>query len=354
MELPKVYDKEKGKEIKPKPTKLPAIIQPKLTRDVTLAQSNMLTQSRYDFSVVEKRAIYFIISEVRKQFIDKTDGQRDLFENLVVRIQTGNLTKADMELKEVYGALKRLRAKSIWIEDEKQILEVGYINYFKHVKREPYLEVEVSKMILPYLVELAAQFTTYSLTVAISLKAKYSQRFYEYCSQYEFNDQDPNHEYSGYFFATVKDMRRKMMLEDMYPRYALFKKYVIDTAQKELKMLYEKEQSNLYFEYKEEKYGRTVDKLHFYVYSRNMKKMVVGAKNLMDLTYYIKLWLETWLAAKKRPKNQQWINDVMNKLNLRPDNIPKLYKRLEKLKKEEPAKNHAALARHIIEEDYMV
>jgi hypothetical protein len=309
----------------------------------------VLTQSRYDFTVVEKRAVYFIINEVRRQFIDRADGQKTLFDNLIVRIKTENLTKEDMRLSEVYAALVRLRKKSIWIEDERRVLEVGFINYFDHLKREPYLEVEVSHKILPYLVELASHFTTYSLTIAISLKTKYSQRFYEYCSQYEHSDTNSCNENSGYFFATVKDLRKKLMLETSYPRYALFKKYVVDIAQKELKTLFDAGQCDLYFEYKEEKYGRTVEKLHFFVYSRNMKKTVIGASNL----FYIRTWLESWLDAKQRPKNKKWIDNVINHINLNSDLIPKLYRRLAKLNKKDDSENRAAFARHIIEEDFL-
>ena len=325
----------------------------KRTANITLAQANALTQARYDFTVIEKRAVYFIISEVRKQFVENTNGQRTLFDNLIVRINTKSLTDSDMELKKVYDALVRLRKKSVWIEDSKRVLEVGFINYFEHKKCEPFLDVEVSHKILPYLVELATHFTTYSLTVAISLKGKYSQRFYEYCSQFEHNDSNPNNKNSGYFFSSVKELRKKFMLETMYPRYALLKRHVLDTAQKELKALYNADQCNLYFEYQEEKYGRTVDKLHFFVYSRNSKKTKTDANVLLDHVYYIKTWLDSWLATKQRPKNKKWVEGVISHININADLIPKLYKRLAKLKKEAPNKNHAAIVRHIIEEDFL-
>jgi plasmid replication initiation protein len=323
------------------------------SKGLMLAQSNVLTQARYDFTVVEKRAVYCIIKEVRTQFIDNTDGQKTIFDNLIVRINTESLTNAEIRLSEVYGALVRLRKKSILIEDETQILEVGFINYFHHKKREPYLEVEVSHKVLPYLVELASHFTTYSLVVAISLKAKYSQRFYEYCSQFEHSDTDPNNKNSGYFYMTIQDLRRKLMLENMYPRYALLKKYILDVAQKELKTLYDEGQCNLYFEYKEEKRGRSIDKLHFFIYSKDSKKVVIDAKDILDQVYYIRIWLETWLSAKKRPKNKAWVDKVIRHINLNADLIPKLYKRLSKLQKENPNENNAAIARHIIEEDFL-
>ena len=327
---------------------------PTQQRDVTLAQSNLLTQSRHDFTVIEKRAFYFVVNEVRKQFIERHDGGKTLFNNLIVHIETSYLTGHDMNLREVYDGMKRLRKREFFIEDEEKVLEVGFINYFEHRKRNPYLEVEVSNKILPYLVELASHFTAYSLTVAITLQSKFTQRFYEFCSQYEFSDTNRSNANSGYFFATVKDLRRKLMLENTYIRYAAFKENVVDKAQKELKELYEAGHCNLYFEYKEEKYGRTVEKLHFKIYSKNMKKIVIGEKNINDQLFYIRMWLSSWMNAENRPKNKKWIDKVITHISLHPPLCIKLYKRLEKIKKEElPGENNAALARHIIEEDIL-
>lgn len=312
------------------------------TQEITLAQANALTQARYDFTVVEKRAVYFIIKEVRRQFVDNRNGQKDLFSDLIVRIKTDDLQKSDMELKEVYKSLKNLRRKSIWIEDSERVLEVGYINYFEHKKREPHLEVQVSHKILPYLVELAEQFTTYSLTVAISLRTKYSQRFYEYCSQFKN---------SGFFTISVKELREKLELGDKYPRYALLKEKVLDVAHKELKDLFDKGQCDLKFEYSEhEKSGRTVERLKIVIIQKEEQE---SKPNLDDMLYHIKAWLSLWLNAKQRPKNKAWIDKVVKHLQLKPDDIETLYERLVSMQKKEANTSFAALSRHIIEEDFL-
>ena len=50
-----------------------------------IAQDNRLTSARYDLSLTEKKTFFFIIREVRKQFV--VNGiQRSLFENLIVNI----------------------------------------------------------------------------------------------------------------------------------------------------------------------------------------------------------------------------------------------------------------------------
>lgn len=313
-------------------------------KEITLAQANALTQARYDFTVVEKRAVYQIIREVRHKFIERPDGQRDLFNDLIISMKTSDLQASDTPLRDVYKSLKSLRRKSIWIEDEERVLEVGYINYFEHKKREPVLEVQVSHKILPYLVELAEQFTTYSLTVAIALRTKYSQRFYEYCAQFRA---------VGFFYVPYLELREKLMLGDTYPRYSLFRAKVLETARKELKALYDKGQCDLHFNYSEDRAGRTVLGLKIAVVDRKSEELKNAELKPEDCMFYIKNWLRSWLLVEKRPKNKAWLEGVVNYLNRNPEKIQKLYKRLEKMQKTEKPASYAALARHIIEEDFL-
>ena len=70
-------------------------------KEITLAQANALTQARYNFTVVEKRAVYQIIKEVRHQFIERPDGKRELFNDLVIRMKPSDLQGSDTALRAV-------------------------------------------------------------------------------------------------------------------------------------------------------------------------------------------------------------------------------------------------------------
>ena len=53
-------------------------------RDIILSQDNALTTARYKFDLIEKRALYCIIRNIRANYIEQEDGQRTLFENLII------------------------------------------------------------------------------------------------------------------------------------------------------------------------------------------------------------------------------------------------------------------------------
>ena len=238
----------------------------KKQRDIVLSQDNALTTARYKFDLIEKRALYSIIRNIRAQYIENENGRRDLFDDLIITIHEEELKKCgdNTKMQNIYDALKRLRNRDIEINNEKMWLSIGFVNYVKHIKNKSYFEVQVSKEVLPYYVELAQNFTSYSMTVAIALKSTFSQRFYELCCQYRN---------AGFFFYTVEKLREMFMLEKKYKRGCDFKRRVLDDPQKELRELYNAGQCDLYFEFEPKSYkGKEVTEYKFYVYTRQTEQ----------------------------------------------------------------------------------
>ena len=68
-------------------------------RDIILSQDNALTTARYKFDLIEKRALYCIIRNIRANYIEQEDGQRTLFENLIITIKEEELQNVVIILK---------------------------------------------------------------------------------------------------------------------------------------------------------------------------------------------------------------------------------------------------------------
>ncbi len=159
-----------------------------MTEDkIILAQDNKLTLSRQNFTTIEKRCLYFIIKEVRRLYVDRNleeheSTQKTLFSDMYLILKPNQLQMLGDEVKDVYNALRKLRNREIEIENEEMWVITSWILQAKHNKKANMYEVLVSKDILPYLVELASQFTEYSLTVAITLKSTYSNGSTKYAA----------------------------------------------------------------------------------------------------------------------------------------------------------------------------
>ena len=314
-----------------------------------IAQDNRLTSARYELSLLEKRIMYFIIIEVRNQFVLETNGQKDLFNDLIVKIKAKNLldSAGGNKARDIKKALKQLRLRSFEYNNgleedhpDHKWFEVGFINYGDWEKGN--VEVQLSKKILPFLVELTKSFTEYSLTVAISLKSKWSQRMYEICSQWKN---------SGGVNLPVKELRRMFALENKYQKYFGFKTKVIDVAHKELKELYMAGQCDLYFEYSELKEGRSVDTLRLKIISRDSQKYVEAS--VEDALYFIRTECKRIFETDTKPKNKNFIDAVMQNLILEPPLLKHCYEKIQYTLKNKPKADHQKYLRAVFKKEYI-
>lgn len=310
--------------------------------DILLRQDNRITMARYELSLIEKRVMYFILKEIRSQFVLSTEGQRDLFDDLIVRMDGKSLVKTvnPDNPKIVRKALKDLRMRSFEFEDEEndKWFEVGFINYGDWDKGS--VEVQISKKILPFYVELTSHYTEYSLIVAMGLRSKWSQRLYELCSQWRS---------VGGFQISVQELRERFRLEDEYSRYGSFKMKVLDIAQKEIKALFDKGQCDLYFNYGEKKEGRTVVSLSF--------KIVVNGNgdnvSLQDVDYMLRTELHSIFQTKSHPKNEKFVGELMVTLRLNPDELERCYKKVLYVKQNIPIQEQQRYMRYVLNEEFM-
>lgn len=304
-----------------------------------LVQSNTITQARYEFTKIEKRIIYRIIKEIRKQYVTG-ELQSNLFNELVVCLTFKDLQEVSENTQLVYKSIRTLKTRSYEFDNDEEWLILGIINKARHIKTKGTWEITVDREMVAQFVELAKNYTEYSLTVAMSLRSEYSQRLYEYCSQFRS---------SGGFRMKVQDMKEKMRLVKKYDRYAGFKKYVLDVALKELKELYKQGQCDLYFEYSEEKNGRSVETLRFKIISRETPETKMS---LEDLLYSVRNDLTNIFDVQKMAKNKDFVNKTMSELILNPEKLNHCYGKIAYTKSKLPKEDWQRYLRSIIKDEY--
>jgi plasmid replication initiation protein len=318
-------------------------------RDYLLRQDNRITTARYELSLMEKRVMYYVLKEIRQQFV-LTEGQRDLFNDLIVKINVSQLVKSvdsNDNYSRVKEALKNLRLRSFeWDNGEVEFsenwewLEVGFIDWSKWNKKG-IVEVQISKKILPFYVELTKNYTEYSLLVAMGLKSKWSQRMYELCAQWRS---------AGGFKIRIDELRRMFMLEDEYDRYASLKKFVLNVAHNEIKTLYDKGECDLYFNYSELKNGRAVETLSFKIIVKDNENQYT----LTDYDYFIRTELHALFQTATHPKNKIYIEKVMTALRKDPDTkLQPCYKTILRAHNNLPANERVRYLRACLDEDVL-
>ena len=311
-------------------------------KEIMLRQGNPMTEGRYDFSKIEKNAYYCVVRQVRKDYIE--DGKKE-FDNMVVEIPESCLEEiADKTHKEdAREAIKNLHKKTIELEDEDgNWFFCGFINWAKYVAKKKVYILEVSSQLMPYLVELSSCYTEYSLTVAISLKSKWSQRMYELCSQHK-------REKTRSFFKTIEQLRTMFMLEKEYPRIPDFQKNTISKAENELKKLFDAGQCDLWFETLKEGRGKNT-KFTFKIHTRDDNKQTEtdGLALANKIAAMVKVMQATF------PKDKKYVERFSSWLNFNLDKVDDVFNLLTKLHKKYKKPAIAPVVRAVLEQEHSI
>ena len=316
-------------------------------KDIALCQDNVLTESRYNFNRIEKNCLYKIIEQVRNEYVEGSAKENGGIQNMFVTIQQEELEQITDKThkKDAHDALIKLRKRDIeiWKEDGSWF-NCGFVNWCEYDANTKSYKVEVSYRIMPYLVELARQYTTYSLTVAITLKSVYSQRFYELCCQYR--NRIENDGLAG-FHKTQQQLREMFCLEDKYPNSNDFNKRVIKKAQDELKASYDEKQCDLYFDVNIKGRGSEMCydfKIHTREQSERQKQVFEDCRKK-----WIYIQQELLSIYKRDPK---FVQRVMKQLDFHPNLIDPVLGKLMKAKQELKGADLAKLLRFILKEDF--
>ncbi len=208
-----------------------------------IVQSNKLINGRYDMTLLEKRIFLKMVSMINPgdtEFKPLLIDARELIHDLDL--------KGESLYSEFKKATKKLMQHVCEIKEPDGLLQISLASSVKYYEGQGFVEISFDQKLKPYLLELQNNFTVFGLGEALSLKSLYSLRMYELLKQFI---------YTGIKIATIEDLKRCLNIVNQYNNYADFKRYVIISAQKELK------DTDMAFEFTEIKIGKKVDRLQF-------------------------------------------------------------------------------------------
>lgn len=195
--------------------------------------SNAIVDSPVVYGLIERRTLYFITGEVKHKFAEKNLDVPENWKGLYF-----HLTEEDLGLiggmkniPRTYEALNKLGEKFLPVafKNEKGELVVGKVHwidtFFYNTKTGLY-DVRVSPEIMPYLIDISRNFTTFDLGTAMLLRSKYTQKMYELCNQFSgnFRYSDQSEKDSGVVYKKrvlpiqIADFRRIFNLDEVIPK----------------------------------------------------------------------------------------------------------------------------------------
>ncbi len=210
-----------------------------------VTKANQLIEARYRLTVREQRFVLLMVSTIEPEDDDLT----------IYRVPTGKLIevlgwrKEKDARKRVLDLIEGLEKKKLKIRKKESWLSMRWFASLEEFD-DGSVEIEFSKKLKPYLIQLQGEFTRYRLGIVFQLHSAYSIRMYELLKQYET---------IGSRRVTLEDLRLYLGVEDgRYKLYGHFKDRVLLFAQAEIK-----EKTDISFTFDEVKQGRKVVALDF-------------------------------------------------------------------------------------------
>ncbi len=318
------------------------------TNKPTLYQPNVITQARYTFTEYEMRVLLYVIRSIQEK-LNKDDVQfnKNLFGEIDYRLHfylSDLMEEGEKNHGRIKKALADLRDKSFEVDDDKQWFNVGFINFGRYNKDIKKYDLQISFLLMPYLVSMAKGFTTFQLETVLKLNT-HSQRLYMMFSQ--FHD-------TGVFKITAEDLRFKLGLEDKYNIYRDFKTWVILRSLKDIKELYDIEKADLWVKLESDKKVRgkeDFDRLVVFKIFYSARKTEQNDKAKAETLRYCTMILKSIYG-----ENPKFGNTLLGYCTEKK-HLLALSKKLEgiedKAEKEgKPLSAYGGLVRHIASEDF--
>jgi Protein involved in initiation of plasmid replication len=226
-------------------------------RDYNVTKSNELIQSgKFDLSLIEQKIILTLIQKILptdKEFQTYEFSIQDFCEICGIDRQNG---KSYINCK---NAIKSLHSKNFWIQKDKKEYLCSWVSKAIIEKDSGIIEIRLDEDLRPYLLELKKNFTSYSLFYILGMKSKYSIRLYEILKSYEYKNRA----------RFDIDELKLMLCATNYTKWSDFKRYVIDSAIKEIN-----EYTDINIEYSVSKKGRKIQTLNFFIELKELKEML--------------------------------------------------------------------------------
>lgn len=310
-----------------------------------VVKSNELVQARYDLSLNEQKIILYAVSKLdreKEDFNILSLDIRDFFKLL------GTTKERYTEVREI---VRELRKKEVIINTDKGEIITGWLSSMEYVKNKGIIELEFSKKLIPYLLQLKKKFTRYQLKNILYLSNKHSIRIYELLKQYEN---------IGNRTFTVDELKKILMLEGQYNRFSNFESRVLKPTMKEindytdLKVSYEKiKKGKAIHSIKYKIELKEIDDYKAYLEENYNIKDIKARAGLQDENFNSKQIMELYeIACNKMGGDYESEIDILSYINinykamLEKDNILNRYAYLKDMLEHDRAKAIVYIREH--------
>ncbi len=248
-----------------------------------VTQSNELVLARYSLPVSEMRLLMTVIAKIQP-----TDTKLTIYHVPIGEFADFLGVSKSSAYNEMKYISKSLLSRVVTIKKQNGgELQTHWVASADYEPGSGTVEIRLDEMMLPYLIGLNTNFTQCKLGMLLSFKSVYTNRLYMLLKQKR--DHNP---YAKTYEFELGELRKLLGVSieaiprtdkfdkaqeaiELYPEYRTFKKYVLESAKKELSA-----KADIGFEYDEIRRGRPVIAINFRVFVITRAEMLPNEQPL--------------------------------------------------------------------------
>lgn len=236
--------------------------------DKVILQHNAITSGRYDFSACQLDILFMVLSQLEVGELEYSIHTSDI----------EAITGRKWNIAQLTQSTELMLTKMFEVEDSDSYTQFVLFQYFKYLKGERTIKVKLSEIALPYFFELRNNFTALQLKSTLSVTSKYAKRLYALGCQWRS---------VGKKRFEIEELKKMLGLIDkkgneQFERISAFKEKVLDVAKNQIN-----EESDLYFDYKLIKQGRSFKWIEIFVNMKVPQQLEINFEVSIDNQKYI-------------------------------------------------------------------
>lgn len=236
--------------------------------DKTIWQHNAITSGRYDYSSTMMDVLFMVLSSLEKNKLEYTIHVQD--------IET--ITGRKWDYENLKKATENIGSRMFEIETPEKLRQLWLFSYVDYMKGTGSFKIKINPDASHYFFELKNNFTVMQLKSVLNCSSKYAKRLYGLACQWKN---------VGKKRFEVIELKKMLGLIDKkgkqeYTEITAFRKNVLDLAKKQIN-----EGSDIVFDYKLIKQGRSFRWVEIYVNTRMGQQLEINFENTIDNQKYI-------------------------------------------------------------------
>ncbi len=217
---------------------------------MAVIKHNKLIETSYKLSAREQFFVLHLISEISQNDTDLQEHKMHYSE--IEKIINFDGKRRIANKSEVFALMDKLNSEPIIYEKGSIIGKSVWLQHMEHDTDTDVFTFSLSQRLREYLLQLKEHFTKYNISNIVYLNAN-AVRLYEVLKRYQFK---------GECELTVDKLKFYLGIEDRYPKFYEFKRWVLVPSQREIKKY-----TDIRFDFEPAKKARKrIISLRFYIY----------------------------------------------------------------------------------------